>query len=114
MKQSDLYQVLGIALCCYNVLLLPLDVANQKGKAVLDSDAIPMDTVNLVFFAMTIVMAIAIVPFTMFYYEGVDESDDFSPYLLKACLSKLILLVISQNKCFMLSDGPLLVSLCFS
>jgi hypothetical protein len=60
----------------FNVLLLPLDVANQNGQfqAV---GGLPMGTIDEAFFIATVCMAVAIVPFTMFYYEGVDDADDY-------------------------------------
>lgn len=62
-------------MACYNVLLLPLDVANTDGL-VDATQGLPMATLNLVFFMITVVMALVIVPFTIFYYEGSDDSDD--------------------------------------
>ncbi|KAL7746655.1 hypothetical protein RI367_008055 [Sorochytrium milnesiophthora] len=67
--------VIGIALACYNIFLLPLDVANQQG-AFQAAGGIPMFQINLIFFIATIVLGTVLVPFVMFYYEGVDDSDD--------------------------------------
>ena len=71
--------VLGIALCCFNVLILPLDVANQGGNFIADG-GLPMDTITLALFLATVIMAMAVVPFIMFYYEGQDEKDDYDKY----------------------------------
>jgi len=70
-----LQQVLGLSLSIYNVLLLPLDVANQGGEFNA-AGPIPMATVELAFLLTTCAMGIAVAPFAMFYYEGVDPSDD--------------------------------------
>lgn len=67
--------ITGLSVACFNVLLLPLDVANQDGSFSARG-GIPMETLNLVFFMLTIAYALLIVPFTVFYYEGVDDKDD--------------------------------------
>ncbi|KAI3653386.1 hypothetical protein MP228_001333 [Amoeboaphelidium protococcarum] len=68
--------VVGLTLSCYNALLLPLDVANQGGQFVAVG-GIPMAQITFAFFIATICMALAVVPFVMFYYEGMDEADEF-------------------------------------
>lgn len=68
-------KVLGLSVAAYNIFLLPLDVANQQGS--FDAPgAIPIREINLSFFTITIIMGMLIVPFTVFYYEGVDDSDE--------------------------------------
>ncbi|KAJ3296794.1 hypothetical protein HK104_001210 [Borealophlyctis nickersoniae] len=67
--------VLGLTLACYNIFLLPLDVANQKGQ-LSPAGAIPMTQINLAFYITTIIMALVGVPFTVFFYEGADDTDD--------------------------------------
>jgi LMBR1 domain-containing protein 1 len=66
---------LSVSLTIYNVLLLPLDIANQGGtfKA---SGGLPMAVITESFFLTTVILAVVVVPFTMFYYEGMDEADD--------------------------------------
>ena len=74
----------GVTFSCYNVLLLPLDVANHRGSV----DAvggINMANITIGFFITSIVLAFAVVPFMMYYYEGVDESDDENPYYCETC-----------------------------
>jgi LMBR1 domain-containing protein 1 len=66
--------VLALSLSAWNLFLLPLDVANQKGLT--NTTGLPMGTITLVFFTTTIAMVIVIVPFTIFYYEGEDNDDD--------------------------------------
>ncbi|KAG5462036.1 MAG: hypothetical protein BJ554DRAFT_5682 [Olpidium bornovanus] len=72
---SFLSKVLGMALACYNILLLPLDVANQRGQFEA-AGGIPMRPINIAFFFATVCGCLTIVPFTIFYYEGVDDSDE--------------------------------------
>eukprot|EP00158_Paraphelidium_tribonemae_P004492 Partr_v1_DN26785_c0_g1_i3_m8910 putative LIMR family len=67
--------ILGVTLCCLNVLVLPLDVANQGGQ--LDAiGGLPMEGITLGLFVASIILAAAAVPFMMFYYEGLDDSED--------------------------------------
>lgn len=67
--------VLGLSVACYNIFLLPLDVSNQRGEFTAPG-GIPMLEINLAFFITTIIASAVIVPFVMFYYEGVDDVDD--------------------------------------
>lgn len=71
---ADPTQVLGFSLACYNVFLLPLDVANQQGQFTA-AGGIPMKEISVAFFTATAVMSIVVVPFTIFYYEGAEDSD---------------------------------------
>ena len=66
--------VLGVSIACYNVLLLPLNVANQSGE-IQANGGLPMNVFNLVFFIATIVFVLLVVPFTIFYYEGYDGAE---------------------------------------
>ncbi|RKO93019.1 LMBR1-like membrane protein-domain-containing protein [Blyttiomyces helicus] len=66
--------IIGLTLACYNVFLLPLDVANQSGSLVAKG-SIPMTKLNLAFYIITIIICIVGVPFTVLFYEGADESD---------------------------------------
>ncbi|EPZ34343.1 hypothetical protein ROZALSC1DRAFT_26474 [Rozella allomycis CSF55] len=66
--------VYGVFVACCNVLLLPLDVANQN-LGYLSSGGLPMETLNYIFFMSTVVLCICVIPFTVFYYEGADNPD---------------------------------------
>jgi LMBR1 domain-containing protein 1 len=66
---------MGIAVASYNVLLLPLDVANQRGSFVA-SGGLDMALLEFIMFMVAIFIAIAVVPFSMFFYEGMDEAED--------------------------------------
>ncbi|KAI8909343.1 LMBR1-like membrane protein-domain-containing protein [Powellomyces hirtus] len=66
--------ILGLSVACYNIFLLPLDVANQKGQ--LETPGIiPMAKLNISFYIITVVWCLVVVPFTVFFYEGSDEDD---------------------------------------
>ncbi|RKO98166.1 hypothetical protein CXG81DRAFT_20453 [Caulochytrium protostelioides] len=67
--------VLGLTLAAYNIFLLPLDVANQGGTLA-TSGAIPMEKLTLAFYITTCIITVVGVPFTVFYYEGEDDTDD--------------------------------------
>jgi LMBR1 domain-containing protein 1 len=66
--------VLGLSLSAWNLFLLPLDVANQKGLT--DTSGFPMGILTIAFYGTTIGMVLLIVPFTIYYYEGEDNDDD--------------------------------------
>lgn len=67
--------VFGLSLSAYNIFLLPLDVANQSGQ-IAAAGQIPMATITLVFYLATVGLVTVGVPFTVFYYEGVDDNDE--------------------------------------
>ncbi|KAI9333004.1 hypothetical protein BDR26DRAFT_1010377 [Obelidium mucronatum] len=67
--------VLGLTLAAWNVFVLPLDVANQNGQ--IDAPgAIPMAPITLGLNLASVAIFMIGVPFTMFYYEGEDDSDE--------------------------------------
>jgi LMBR1 domain-containing protein 1 len=68
--------VLSLSLAAWNVFLLPLDVANQQGLADTTSGSIPMDKLTLAFYTSSIILVLVIIPFTSYFYEGEDNSDD--------------------------------------
>lgn len=66
--------ILGLSLACFNVLLLPYDVANRKDPDVANAPGGGINTVlmwQIVMFAIA-ALAFLIVPFAIFYYEGLD------------------------------------------
>lgn len=66
--------ILGLSLACFNVLLLPYDVANRMNPAVADSTGGGINTVllwQIIMYAIA-VMTFLIVPFCMIYYESMD------------------------------------------
>jgi len=69
--------LIGLTLACCNILLLPLDVQNQRGEAV-KKGSLPMYALNIICFILTAVFAIVVIPFMMFYYEGFDDSQNSS------------------------------------
>jgi LMBR1 domain-containing protein 1 len=66
--------IFGLALACFNVLLLPYDVANRQDSDVRNSAGGGVDTVLVWQIVMWSIcaMAIVVVPFCIFYYEGLD------------------------------------------
>ncbi|TPX44035.1 hypothetical protein SeMB42_g04459 [Synchytrium endobioticum] len=69
--------ILGLSVSSFNIFLLPLDVANQggtfEGSA---TGSLPMFSLSLAFYIATMLMGLLFVPFTVYYYEGLDDSDD--------------------------------------
>jgi LMBR1 domain-containing protein 1 len=69
-------QVASLSLAAWNVFLLPLDVANQKGLFDPNAGGIPMDKLTLGFYATSVILVLVVMPFTSYYYEGEDAEDD--------------------------------------
>lgn len=65
-----------LSLAAYNVFLLPLDIANTGGVVQTTGSTINLYPVNMGFFIASCVIVIAVIPFTVFFYEGVDDSDE--------------------------------------
>eukprot|EP00026_Physarum_polycephalum_P004163 Phypoly_transcript_04180.p1 GENE.Phypoly_transcript_04180~~Phypoly_transcript_04180.p1 ORF type:complete len:532 (+),score=77.32 Phypoly_transcript_04180:116-1711(+) len=61
--------VLSLSLCCFSVLMLPLDVANQR------VGGFPMTVLWLVVYITMAALVVVVIPFAAFYYEG-DEYDE--------------------------------------
>lgn len=79
----------SLTLSCYNILFLPLDVANQRGEFEA-AGGLPMGQIATAFFFTSVVTAVALIPFTMFYYEGMDEKDEYdSGFVQKKVLTSL-------------------------
>lgn len=69
--------VLGLSLACFNVLLLPYDVANKKSTSVANSVGGGIDTVlmwQIVSWSIA-GFTFLLVPFAMFYYEAQDPEE---------------------------------------
>lgn len=75
-KKCNFIKVCGLSLACCNVLILPLDVANQRGTFIASGD-LPMQYISLISFILTVVFGVLLVPFTMYYYEGLDDEDEY-------------------------------------
>lgn len=75
MISSLLLQVIGMSLACYNIFLLPLDIANQNNSFIA-TGGLDMALMEFIFFISSIVVALAVTPFAMYYYEGMDERDE--------------------------------------
>ncbi|KAI8854443.1 hypothetical protein BC829DRAFT_412971 [Chytridium lagenaria] len=63
--------VVSLSLAAFNLFLLPLDVTNQRNDG-----GIPMERITVAFYITTVLIVMVGVPFTVFYYEGTDETDD--------------------------------------
>lgn len=66
--------IFGLSLACFNVLLLPYDVANRQDPDVQNSVGGGINTVlvwQIVMYSIA-AMSVLIVPFAIFYYEGMD------------------------------------------
>ncbi|KAJ3350781.1 hypothetical protein HDU83_009410 [Entophlyctis luteolus] len=72
---QDRHMILGLTLAAWNIFVLPLDVANQNNR-INASGGIPMATLTLAFNLTSVFLFMVAVPFTMFYYEGEDDSDE--------------------------------------
>jgi hypothetical protein len=59
--------------------LLPLDVSNQAGLTDSSKGSIPLDKVTLALYLSSIIFVVLVIPFTSYYYEGEDSSDDDGP-----------------------------------
>lgn len=68
--------VASLSLAAWNVFLLPLDVANQKGLLDPNAGSLPMDKLTLGFYATSIILVIVVIPFTSYFYEGEDAEDE--------------------------------------
>lgn len=68
--------MLALSIACFNVFLIPLDVGNQGTSADINGQGgIPMAKVTIAFYSMTMIFMLAVIPFTVFFYEGEDEKD---------------------------------------
>ena len=63
------FVILGISLASYNILLVPLDVAN------VNNGNLPIYALSLISLISTLAIGFAIIPFMMFYYEGYSGSE---------------------------------------
>ncbi|KAI9201893.1 uncharacterized protein BJ171DRAFT_516841 [Polychytrium aggregatum] len=66
--------ILGISLSAYNLFLLPFDVGNQSGE--FTTTGIPMGPIASGFYITSVAIVLVAVPFTVYFYEGVDDSDE--------------------------------------
>lgn len=91
--------VLGLSLACFNVLLLPYDVANKQHPEVANSTGGGVDTV-LVWQMVMISVALfcfLIVPFSIFYYEAYDpeQSSIFDQIRPAFCFTTISFMVFT-------------------
>jgi LMBR1 domain-containing protein 1 len=68
--------VSALSIACFNVFLIPLDVGNQgNSTAVYGQGGLPMAYITVSFFSISMIYMLILIPFTVFFYEGDDESD---------------------------------------
>jgi len=80
--------LLSLTLVEVNILLLPLDVANRS------NGGIPMDILWIICYVLTGVLSIGIIPFTIFYYEAEDPTEDNIDQIKTAVLWEFGTLVV--------------------
>lgn len=79
--------MLSLLFACMIVLLLPLDVANQNVNG-----GLQLELVWLIFYMVVAGLCIAVIPFTMFYYESQDPDEGIC-YQIKWGLIYTILMI---------------------
>ena len=69
-------QVLALSIACFNVFLIPLDVGNQGNSTTINGQGgLPMSYIIVSFYSISMIFMLAVIPFTVFFYEGDDETD---------------------------------------
>lgn len=86
--------VIGLSLACFSILMLPLDVGNSDTNG-----GFPMHTLWQVVYIMMAAMAVVIVPFAMFYYEGEEydetgQADSQLGYAIKGTLITFLVFAV--------------------
>jgi len=81
--------VAGLTLTCVDILLLPFDVGNTTTNG-----GIPMEIIWQVVYILIAIVAVAILPFTLFYYEAEDPSSTHAKQIRTAFCYEGITLVI--------------------
>lgn len=61
--------------------MLPLDVANTNGGR--NDGGFPMDIMWIVFYVITGVLCVVVIPFAIFYYEAEDPTEEYVLQILK-------------------------------
>lgn len=109
--------VVGFALACFNVLLLPYDIANRRSTDVQNSVGGGIDTVlcwEIVMYAIAI-MTVVVVPFAIFYYEGMDPDqkdicNQLKPAVCYTTITTILFMVLpwynSTSPSLLLLDAP--------
>eukprot|EP00834_Sanchytrium_tribonematis_P008322 NODE_942_length_2988_cov_1.180339.p1 type:complete len:399 gc:universal NODE_942_length_2988_cov_1.180339:1160-2356(+) len=66
-----------MSLACFNVLMLPLDVANKTYDDTANG-GIPLRQIAIICFMTSISLVFTLVPFCVFWYEGIDDGSGSS------------------------------------
>jgi len=81
--------VTGLSLLCISILMLPMDVANSRTNG-----GIPMSTLWQIVYISMAVLAIGIIPFTIFYYEAEDPDRSHSKQVTTAIKYEVVTVII--------------------
>eukprot|EP00758_Cryptobia_borreli_P013668 Tbor_TRINITY_DN5854_c1_g3::TRINITY_DN5854_c1_g3_i1::g.7025::m.7025/K14617/LMBRD1; LMBR1 domain-containing protein 1 len=89
--------VLGLSLACFNVLLLPYDVANRQNTEFIGNVGGGIDTAlawQIVMYLIT-AFTFVIVPFAMMYYEAMDpDQKNICNQIRPALISTIVILLM--------------------
>uniref|UniRef100_A0A7S1PTF4 LMBR1-like conserved region-containing protein n=1 Tax=Neobodo designis TaxID=312471 RepID=A0A7S1PTF4_NEODS len=93
--------IFGLSLACFNVLLLPYDVANRQDPDVQNSVGGGINTVlcwQIVMWSIA-VMTVFVVPFAIFYYEGLDPDqknicNQLKPAICYTTITSLLFIIL--------------------
>jgi LMBR1 domain-containing protein 1 len=80
--------VFSLTLVCANILMLPLDVANNN------NGGLPMEIIWIVAYSLTGALSLVVIPFTIFYYEAEDPTEDNVDQIKQAIFWSLGSLII--------------------
>lgn len=70
-------QVIGLSLAAYNIFILPLDAANTNIKPASNQISLgAMSLLTVSFYSITMGLSFLVIPFTVFWYEGLDDDDN--------------------------------------
>eukprot|EP00835_Amoeboradix_gromovi_P002561 NODE_148_length_17471_cov_0.413136.p4 type:complete len:396 gc:universal NODE_148_length_17471_cov_0.413136:11616-12803(+) len=84
-----------LSLACFNVLMLPLDVANQT----MDEDnngGLPLRQIAIICFLTSVSIVYTVIPFCVFWYEGIDDGSGSSQlgHAMKWTLPTVIVIIL--------------------
>ena len=84
-----------MSLACFNVLMLPLDVANQTMDEA-NNGGIPLRGIAIISFLSSICIVYTVIPFCVFWYEGIDDGSGSSQlgHAMKWTLPTVIVILL--------------------
>lgn len=87
-------KVTALSIAFFNVFLIPLDVGNQgNSTSVYGQGGLPMSYITVSFYSISMIFMLVLIPFTVFFYEGDDETDKGpdSRYVIRSNYSEVLL-----------------------